>query len=108
MRIADLVTQILGTDLPVRVDCYDGSSVGPVDAGTRLVLRSPKALAYILTAPGELGFARAYVSGDLDVEGDIFAALQLRDHLPDVKLDGRAWLAMARLAGAGGFRRPTV
>lgn len=108
MRIADLVTQILGTDLPVRVDCYDGSSVGPVDAGTRLVLRSPEALAYILTAPGELGFARAYVSGDLDVEGDIFAALRLRDHLPDVKLDGRAWVAMARLAGAGGFRRPPV
>jgi cyclopropane-fatty-acyl-phospholipid synthase len=108
MRISDLVTQLLGADLPVRVDCYDGSSVGPVAAGTRLVLRSPDALAYILTAPGELGFARAYVSGALDVEGDIFAALQLRDHLPDVKLDGRTWLAMARLMGARGFRRPPV
>jgi cyclopropane-fatty-acyl-phospholipid synthase len=108
MRISDLVTQLLGADLPVRVDCYDGSSVGPVGAGTRLVLRSPDALAYMLTAPGEIGFARAYVSGALDVEGDIFAALQLRDHLPDVKLDGRTWLAMARLMGARGFRRPPV
>ncbi len=108
MRIADLVSQLLGADLPLRVDCYDGSSVGPVAAGTRLVLRSPDALAYILTAPGEIGFARAYVSGALDVEGDIFAVLQLRDRLPDVKLDGRTYLAMARLAGAGGFRRPRV
>jgi cyclopropane-fatty-acyl-phospholipid synthase len=108
MRIADLVSQLLGADLPVRVDCYDGSSVGPAGAGTRLVLRSSDALGYILTAPGEIGFVRAYVSGALDVEGDIFAALQLRDHLPDVKLDGRTWLAMARLVGAGGFRRPPV
>jgi len=108
MHIADLVSQILGTDLPLRVDCYDGSSVGPGDAGTRLVLRSPDALSYILTASGELGFARAYVSGALDVDGDIFEVLQLRDRLPDVKLEGRTWLAMARLVGAGGFRRPPV
>ncbi len=108
MRIADLVSQLLGADLPVRIDCYDGSSVGPAGAGTRIVLRTSDALAYILTGPGEIGFARAYVSGALDVEGDIFAVLQLRDHLPDVKLDGRTWLAMARLAGASGFRRPPV
>ena len=45
MRIADLVSQLLGADLPVRIDCYDGSSVGPAGAGTRIVLRSPDALA---------------------------------------------------------------
>jgi cyclopropane-fatty-acyl-phospholipid synthase len=28
-------------------------------------------------APGELGFARAYVVGDLDIEGDVYAALAL-------------------------------
>src|ERR1700682_5744963 len=106
MRSSARVSQHLRADLPVRVDCYDGSSVGPVGAGTRLVLRSPDALAYILTGRGEIGFAPAYVSGALDVEGDIFAALQLRDHLPDVKLDARTWLAMARLMGARGFRRP--
>ena len=39
--------------------------------------RSPEAMRYILTAPGELGFARAYVAGELDVEGDIFDALAL-------------------------------
>ncbi len=108
MQIADLVGQLLGHDLPVRVSCYDGSSIGPPDAAASLVLRSPDALAYILTAPGELGFARAYVSGALDVEGDIFVALELRRLLPDVKLDAHTWLAIARLVGASGFRRPAI
>ena len=66
-------------------------------------MRSPKALRYVLTGPGEIGFARAYVAGEIDVEGDIFEALSLRDHLPDVKVTPREWLAAgARRRG----RRP--
>ena len=42
-----------------------------------VVLRSPEALRRIVTAPGELGFARAYVAGDLDIEGDLYEALEL-------------------------------
>ena len=42
-----------------------------------IVLRSPDALRRIATAPGELGFARAYVAGDLDIEGDVYEALAL-------------------------------
>jgi cyclopropane-fatty-acyl-phospholipid synthase len=108
MRIADLVARVLGRDLPVRVDCYDGSAAGPAGTRTRLVVRSPDALGYLLTAPGELGFARAYVAGALDVEGDIFEALRLRDRLPDVKLDVQTWLTVVRLARASGWRRPPV
>src|SRR5437763_1294469 len=108
MLIADLVAQLLGRELPVRIECYDGSSLGPTDTSARIILRSPDALAYIVTAPGELGFGRAYVSGALDLEGDIFAALELRDHLPEVKLDWRQWLTIARLLGASGLRRPPI
>jgi cyclopropane-fatty-acyl-phospholipid synthase len=42
-----------------------------------VVLRSPDALRRIVTAPGELGFARAYVAGDLDIEGDLYETLRL-------------------------------
>jgi cyclopropane-fatty-acyl-phospholipid synthase len=42
-----------------------------------IVLRSSDALRRIALAPGELGFARAYVVGDLDIEGDVYAALAL-------------------------------
>ena len=65
-----------GYTLPVRVRAWDGSESGP--SGTPvLVLRSPQALRRLLWKPGELGLARAYVSGDLDVEGDLTEGLRL-------------------------------
>jgi cyclopropane-fatty-acyl-phospholipid synthase len=64
-----------GTDLPVRVRAWDGSEAGPRDAPV-VVLRSPRALRRLLWRPGELGLARAYVSGDLDVEGDLTDGLR--------------------------------
>jgi cyclopropane-fatty-acyl-phospholipid synthase len=102
------ITGLLGRDLPVRIDCYDGTSVGDPDASTRLVIRSPRALQYLLTAPGELGFARAYVAGEIDLDGDIFEALSLRDRMPNVRLRPASWLAIARLVGRNAFHRPPV
>jgi len=64
-----------GFDLPVRVRAWDDSEAGPLDAPT-VVLRSPRALRRALWSPGELGLARAYVSGDLDVEGDFTEGLR--------------------------------
>jgi cyclopropane-fatty-acyl-phospholipid synthase len=104
MAVADLLQDLLGTDLPVAFSLYDGSRVGPDPAPATIVVRSPDALRRIVTAPGELGFGRAYVAGDLDVEGDIYAALRLRDHLPEVKLAPRQYVAALRLAGAGGLK----
>ncbi|HMC70974.1 MAG TPA: class I SAM-dependent methyltransferase, partial [Mycobacteriales bacterium] len=86
MAIADLVEQMLGADLPIRLEAWDGTVLGREDAPAKLVLRSRDALRRIVTAPGELGFARAYVAGDIDVEGDIFAVLSMRDRMPNVKL----------------------
>src|SRR3954471_4532737 len=74
--LADLVSRALaGSGLAI--EAYDGSSAGPADASVRLVLRSPKALSYLITAPSSLGFARAYVSGELEIYGDLHEALQL-------------------------------
>ena len=64
-----------GVVLPVRVRAWDGTESGPAGAPT-MVLRSPLALRRILWRPGELGFARAYVSGDLDVQGDLTEGLR--------------------------------
>ncbi len=41
----------------------------------RLIFRNRRALRRILYSPNEIGFARAYVSGDLDVDGDLFDTL---------------------------------
>ena len=54
-------------DAPLRITAYDGSTAGPTDAPVEFDLRSRKALAHIVSAPGELGLARAYVSGEMDV-----------------------------------------
>ena len=60
--------------IALRVSAWDGSEAGPSDAPVVRV-RTPRALRRLLWAPSELGLARAYVSGDLDVEGDPSAAV---------------------------------
>ncbi|MEW5629011.1 class I SAM-dependent methyltransferase [Streptomyces hydrogenans] len=73
-RIARLLRRFLPGPLPVRVRAWDGSQTGPADAPL-VVLRSPDALRRLVWQPGELGLAEAYVTGDLDVEGDLADAL---------------------------------
>ncbi|MDT0346858.1 cyclopropane-fatty-acyl-phospholipid synthase family protein [Streptomyces litchfieldiae] len=75
-RLAALVEQSLGMPLPVRLRAWDGSETGPPD-GPVLVVRHRRALRRLLFKPGELGLARAWVAGELDVEGDLYAALRV-------------------------------
>jgi cyclopropane-fatty-acyl-phospholipid synthase len=103
VQIAPIVAEILGGDLPVAVEAYDGSRAGPADTATTIVVRGPEAIRRIVAAPGELGFGRAFVAGDLEVRGDMFEALRLRDSLPDVRLGGRQWLLLARLGAHVGL-----
>ncbi|MBA2553578.1 MAG: class I SAM-dependent methyltransferase [Geodermatophilaceae bacterium] len=64
-------------ELPIAVDAYDGSSSGPANASVRIAIRRQRALNYLVTSPHELGLARAFVSGDLEVGGDLYDALML-------------------------------
>ncbi|MCU1621483.1 MAG: cyclopropane-fatty-acyl-phospholipid synthase [Frankiales bacterium] len=68
--LARLVEPRFGGSLPVRLRAWDGSEAGPTDAPV-VVLRSRRALRRMLWSPGELGLAQAYVTGDIDVEGDL-------------------------------------
>ncbi len=103
--VAGAVERMLGPDLPVAIEAYDGSRAGPTRAPARIIVRSADALRRIVQAPGELGLGRAYVSGELDIEGDLFLALAaLRERLPNVALTPSAWLALARLVGAHALR----
>ncbi|WP_372728416.1 class I SAM-dependent methyltransferase [Nocardioides sp.] len=69
LSIGEAVTSLLRDGMPVRFTAYDGSTAGDADAEIGLELRTPRGLAYLLTAPGDLGMARAYVAGDLVVTG---------------------------------------
>ena len=65
------VTALIGDDPPVRIELFDGSALGPPrsEAPATVRVRSRDALRRMVTSPGELGLARAYVAGDLDVTG---------------------------------------
>lgn len=100
--VAGVVEALLGGDLPVAVTCYDGSRAGPAHAPATLIVRSSDALRRALTALSELGFGRAYVAGDVDVDGDLYAALALGDRMRAPRLSARQRLSVLRLAGAAG------
>jgi cyclopropane-fatty-acyl-phospholipid synthase len=66
----------LGADLPVRVRYWDGSTDGPPDNPVTMVFQTPKAMRRVLYCPNEVGLARAYIGGEITVEGDLHAALR--------------------------------
>jgi cyclopropane-fatty-acyl-phospholipid synthase len=85
MALAPLLAEILGGDLPVAVEAYDGSRTGPPDAATTVIIRNPDAIRRVVTSPGELGIARAYVAGDVDIRGEIWGLMDLRDMVPTMR-----------------------
>lgn len=96
---------------PFRVRFWDGSTLGPENAKATIVVRTPLALRRMIYAPGELGMARAFVAGELDIEGDLLGALaDLRGGIPTMALGPRglrAALASAvEVGAAGGPLRP--
>ncbi|MDP2291036.1 MAG: cyclopropane-fatty-acyl-phospholipid synthase family protein [Actinomycetota bacterium] len=109
--VRPLVRAIVADDAPVRFEFWDGSEIPADDPVATIRLNSPDAVRRVVWMPNELGLGRAYVAGDLDVEGDVFSAVQaLRDH---TSIDQRhAWkivpsgLAAARALGALGRPLP--
>lgn len=81
MTIAEAFDSLLIEPLPLRFTAYDGSATGPEDAPFKFHLRTERGLAYLVTAPGDLGLARAYITGDLELEGvhpgDPYEAMRL-------------------------------
>ncbi|HEX4255745.1 MAG TPA: class I SAM-dependent methyltransferase, partial [Streptosporangiaceae bacterium] len=75
MALAQVFETLVGPGAPVEFVAYDGSRAGAADAPVRMTVRSPAAVSYLAQAPGELGLARAFVSGHLDVDGDMYTAL---------------------------------
>ncbi len=104
MEIAPLVEEVLGPELPVSIRAYDGSSAGSPE-GPAVVVRSADAFRRILGSPGQLGLARAYVAGDIEVEGDIIQAMTLLKHrLSFGTIRPAAALRLARVVGLDALR----
>ncbi|GAA4900140.1 cyclopropane-fatty-acyl-phospholipid synthase [Stackebrandtia albiflava] len=69
-RLRTLVTRVVGTELPVAFEAWDGSRAGDSGLPT-LRITTPTALRRLLWRPGELGAAQAYILGEIDVVGDL-------------------------------------
>jgi len=83
MRIGleEIFTTLVDDDVPVSFRGYDGSAAESRDPIATVEVRSPEAVRFIATAPGQLGLARAYVTGAVEVRGDLYAALRaLHEH----------------------------
>ena len=93
-------------DRPFTVAFWDGTELSGTAPGPRFTVRSPRAVAHALYAPGQLGLGRAYVSGELEVD-DIDAVIELLQTWKPPALDRatKARLALAA-ARAMGLERP--
>ena len=100
MQIAEIFHQAVGSGLDFTA--YDGSRAGDPDAAARIDIRSPLALSYLASSPGELGFARAYVSGSIEIVGDVYAALS---RMSMVTMEGMPKAVAAQLLAKFGWAR---
>jgi cyclopropane-fatty-acyl-phospholipid synthase len=113
-RFAPLAARIerrLPGGLPFVVRFWDESELRPEGqrSGDTIVVRDSRALSYIATAPNQIGLGRAWVAGDLELDGDLERALRAGELLRGVRLgigDRLASLRAAARAGALRLRRP--
>jgi cyclopropane-fatty-acyl-phospholipid synthase len=104
MKLQDLLEDLFGKDIPIGIRAYDGTRMGPDNPTASLVIHSENALRRVITRPGELGFARAYVTGDVEIEGDIFDFIALNARLPQVKLTPQQVVKAIKILGLRNLR----
>ena len=95
---------------PFGIEFWDGTGMPPTNgSGPTFSVRSPRAVAHALRAPGQLGLGRAYVSGLLEVD-DLDAVVRLLDGWSPPPLDGAAKrrLALAAVQACGLVRPPRI
>ncbi|GAA4369863.1 cyclopropane-fatty-acyl-phospholipid synthase family protein [Nocardioides caricicola] len=109
--IGEAMESLLKDGMPLRFTAYDGSAAGPVDAPYGMTLLNERGLAYIMTAPGDLGLARAYAAGDLELTGvhpgDPYPVMQLlQNHTKFRRPSPSEVLAIVRSLGIANLKPP--
>jgi len=104
MPIAEVLDRVTGSATGIEFRAYDGSRFGPRDASVRVELRSPTAIRHLVQARNDLGLARAYVSGELEVHGDLHESLRRLWRVNDGNLPWRERLAVLRSVGLRALR----
>ena len=108
--VEPVVLELFDEPPPIAFEFWDGSVIGDDIVG-RLRFTSPTAFRHIMWSPDELGLARAYVAGDVDVSGNVAELLRAlqKAHRPGSAAAVRAApeaLRVFRAVGGVGTRPP--
>jgi cyclopropane-fatty-acyl-phospholipid synthase len=101
-RVVLILEHVLGTPVPLRIRVWDGSVAGAAD-GPTLRINSRRALRRLLWQPDEVGLGRAWVTGEIDVEGNLEQAMTQfesigRDLAARRRLSAGEWIRVLRAA----------
>ena len=83
---------------PIGLRFWDGSELPGPPGNPVIVVHSPRAIARVIHERSELGFGRAWVAGELDVDGDLGETLQLGQRFRGIKVDRKDLFAALRAA----------
>jgi len=94
VKLAEVLSIVVGQETDIEFTAYDGSRHGPKGSDVGIDVRSPRAVSLLMSSPGQLGLARAFVAGELEVRGDLYTAL---DRLAKLGLKNPGWRDQAKL-----------
>jgi cyclopropane-fatty-acyl-phospholipid synthase len=112
VTLGQIFEYMFGPDAPIRFEAYDGSRAGSPDAAATIRMVRPRAVSYLITAPGSLGLARAYLQGDLEIDGvhpgDPYELLRIMDGLTARRPSPALALQWLRAVGLGTLKPPPL
>jgi cyclopropane-fatty-acyl-phospholipid synthase len=79
MSLHDRIKRLADVDLPLQL--WDGTQLGPSDAGFRFVLTDRRSLRAAFWPPSDLSAGEAYLQGWIDIAGDPIAAMAVGERL---------------------------
>ena len=78
-----------GVQTPIHFRLWDGTDApvgGHADPGFAIVFRSRPVFRRILRNPTPLQFGEAYIAGEIDIEGDVFAAMRAANEVENLRV----------------------
>jgi cyclopropane-fatty-acyl-phospholipid synthase len=88
-RAASVLREVFGPlDRPFSFRLWDGTEVrfGPGDPVATAVIKSPAIFVRLMRDPSPYNFAKAYVESEIDLEGDLFATMDVANVVEGIKL----------------------
>ena len=76
-------------DVPLAVRLWDGTTAtlgAPGESRFAVVFRSPQVLRRLVRRPTPLRFGEAFIDGEIDIEGDLFAAMATANHVEHLRV----------------------